>query len=430
MGTVWQGLELSSGTEVAIKVLSDSSAENVARFELEATVLATLSHPNIVRYLGYGTTASGEHFLVEDWAPGLTLTKRLRTTGLSINETVLMGTQIAEALAEAHSRGIIHRDIKPSNILLSNNRWLLVDFGVARVFDHGVRLTRTGTVLGTLGFMAPEQARADRDVGPTADVFGLGCVMYICLTGKKPFEGKTPLAVQAKILSADPEPPVLARPEIPQGLSSLVLRMLAKAPSARPRNAQAISIALESIVMPAAANTRFMPTSDQTDDVSTAVVGPRAADKGELSCIVLTGSTTALDNAATVPPKIRELLKPFGGDPALLGDGAMVYSLPSQGNSEGRAKAAARAALSVHHKFPALPVAIAGGYEPGSLGRSLDDAGETLASGTMASIFSDFLSEQAPGYIHIDQATARHLGSEFTVEMQDGKLVLIGERAT
>ena len=146
---------------MAVKVLRDPGGQMVERFVREAEVLGWIKHPAVVRYISHGKSTSGDVFMVMEWLQGETLSSRINRTGLTIEESILMGRTLADALAIAHDKGIIHRDIKPSNVFLQDSdldRPKLLDFGIARLAMAN-RLTGTGMMLGTPGYMAPEQAR-------------------------------------------------------------------------------------------------------------------------------------------------------------------------------------------------------------------------------------------------------------------------------
>src|SRR5262249_27498339 len=155
-------------------------------------VLATIRHPGIVRYIAYGTTSTGEPYLVLSWLEGETLLDRLKRQGLTLPETLSLGGRIATALGAVHQRRVVHRDIKPSNLFLPGgavDQVTLIDFGIARLAAAREQLTMPGGMLGTPGYVAPEQARGDPSVDARADVFSLGCVLYRCLTGRGAFQG-------------------------------------------------------------------------------------------------------------------------------------------------------------------------------------------------------------------------------------------------
>ena len=207
MGTVYRAHDEWTGKPVALKLLNHADATDFERFEREATVLSELSHPGIVGYVAHGLTESGTPYLAMQWLDGEDLTHYLSKHRLGVGEGLLLMQQAATALQVAHARGIVHRDIKPSNLFLRNGRTdsvVLLDFGVARYGSKSRAMTGTGTVVGTLEYMAPEQARGEREVLPAADIFSLGCTLYECLTGSPPFASQHLAAVLAKMSSWSP----------------------------------------------------------------------------------------------------------------------------------------------------------------------------------------------------------------------------------
>jgi hypothetical protein len=247
MGTVFRARDRKDKREVALKVLNAAALRNAARFELEAAILAGLRHPNIVEYVAHGATPDGLHYLVMEWVDGEDLGQRLGAAGLDVHDTVAMGLGITRALGALHALGIVHRDVKPSNLMLGAGveRVKLVDFGVARRTTDLTRLTRTGALVGTAGYMAPEQVRGSRiPIDGRADLFALGCVLYECLTGDQAFVGETALAARAKVLVHDPAPVRAFEPAVPEELDALVMSMLARNMDARPRDAGEVERAL------------------------------------------------------------------------------------------------------------------------------------------------------------------------------------------
>jgi serine/threonine protein kinase len=228
-----------TGAQVAVKLLHEE-AFSAPRFDREVELLTNLSHPGIVQYIGHGAL-DRRRFLVMEWVQGKTLTQLLGH-GLTLRESVSVVLRIAEVLAAVHSRGIVHRDIKPSNIMFLDGtleQVKLLDFGIARPVGPS-SMTRTGVVIGTPGFMSPEQARGAWDVDARADVFSLGCVLYTCLCGRPPFASSRMLANLTAILFLDPVPVSVQCPEAPDALVDLLARMLAKDPSRRPAGAAAV----------------------------------------------------------------------------------------------------------------------------------------------------------------------------------------------
>src|SRR5215475_11233988 len=249
MGTVFRARDSISGETVAVKILSDEQGHLVDRFAREVKVLAELSHPGIVRYISHGVTSSGKPFLAMEWVDGETLKTRLERGPLPLGESVLLATRVAEALGVAHARGVVHRDLKPSNLILPGGRIdqvKVLDFGIAQR-EGKTQLTQTGTMLGTPGYMAPEQARAGGQIDARADVFALGCVLFQCLTGVPPFDGDTAAAILAKILFGTAPRVSELWPEVPEGLDSLVAQMLAPEPALRPNDGANLAAALAAL---------------------------------------------------------------------------------------------------------------------------------------------------------------------------------------
>jgi len=211
MGTVYRATDERTGEPVALKVLHEYLPESVERFGREVAALARMSHPNIVKYVAHGDSPP---FVAMEWLEGEDLAQRLRSGPMEIADAVELGARLAGALEHAHEHGIVHRDIKPGNLLFENgetSRVRVLDFGLAWITgDVGFR-TSAGTMLGTPGYMAPEQARGEA-VDARADVFALSCVLYKCLTGRGPFSGGDAVATLAKMLFDEAEPVSSVRP--------------------------------------------------------------------------------------------------------------------------------------------------------------------------------------------------------------------------
>ncbi|GAA2672996.1 serine/threonine-protein kinase [Actinoplanes palleronii] len=233
MGEVWRADDLLLRRVVAVKVLLPAlmaDAGFTARFRAEARMLAALRHPGIVQVHDYGESAEPGHdrfdYAVMEFIDGTPLSESGR---LDPAATMAVVVQVADALEAAHRAGIVHRDVKPSNLLVRpDGAIVLVDFGVAR--SAGVTaLTGTGVVLGTVHYMAPEQAEG-RPVSAATDVYALGAVAFTCLTGRPPYVGDSPVAVLVQLMHG--APPVLP-PDVPAPVAALVLRALAKDPGHR-----------------------------------------------------------------------------------------------------------------------------------------------------------------------------------------------------
>jgi serine/threonine protein kinase/tetratricopeptide (TPR) repeat protein len=259
MGEVWRAKDLRLGREVALKVLPDefgADAERLSRFEREARILASLNHPNIAQV--YGFESSGEtRALVLELVEGPTLAERIDRGRPPVEECLSIARQIAEALAEAHDKGIVHRDLKPQNIKLTRTGQVKVlDFGLARRHvttgsssGDGTTLagqTQAGMILGTVGYMAPEQVRGET-ADARADLFSFGCVLYELASGERAFDRGSAIETMSAILHDAPPPPSRTRRELPSGLDSFVAHCLEKDPSRRFQSARDLAFALAAL---------------------------------------------------------------------------------------------------------------------------------------------------------------------------------------
>lgn len=241
MGVVYRARDGVTGATVAVKTQRVSAGDAAAR---EAEHLEKLYHPGVVRFVAAGID-DGVRFLAMEYLEGETLAARLAREGLTLAEALEVGQALATALEHAHERGVVHFDLKPSNLFLVDGQLgavKLIDFGVA----HGVGTKPAKSPTGTPGYMAPEQA-AGCPAAPTADVYGLGCVLFKCLTGKNAHRGTDPVAIMAKILNEPPPRPRFYDEAIPTALDDLVARMLTKDPTARPASMAVVRAALAAI---------------------------------------------------------------------------------------------------------------------------------------------------------------------------------------
>ncbi|GAA4621511.1 hypothetical protein GCM10023196_010000 [Actinoallomurus vinaceus] len=254
MGEVWRGTDLRLRRAVAIKVLSSDLAVDqtaVARFRREAETAAALQHPGITVVFDvdvHEDAAGTTMFLVMELLEGRDLRALIDASpgGLAIPQVLSFATQIADALAAAHGRGVVHRDIKPQNLLVPpDGRVRICDFGIAHLVTATTRLTMNGAFLGTPRYMAPEQFRAEPTDHRT-DLYALGCVVYEMLTGSPPFSEGELHTLMYQHLNQAPSPPSRKRPETPPHLDRLVLDLLAKSPADRPASAEAVASFLRS----------------------------------------------------------------------------------------------------------------------------------------------------------------------------------------
>jgi hypothetical protein len=235
MGRVYQALDRKLGRTVAIKVLRTPDEFEASRFRGEAEITARLAHPNITRIFEIETTPDGRPYLVLEFAEGGSLDKELRGQPQEPRRAAEAAETLARAIQYAHDQGVIHRDLKPANVLRAKDGTLKVtDFGLAKQYEVASGLTPSGAVMGTPSYMAPEQAAGHvREVGPAADVYGLGAILYELLTGRPPFRGVNMVDTLEQVRWADPAPPSRLVPRLHKDLGTVCLKCLAKTPARR-----------------------------------------------------------------------------------------------------------------------------------------------------------------------------------------------------
>jgi serine/threonine protein kinase len=255
MGVVYRAHDARLGRDVALKVVSDAldaQPEAAARFEQEARAAAALSHPNIVAIHDVGQV-DGRPYAVTELLEGESLRARMSRGPLEWREAVEIALATADGLAAAHARGIVHRDIKPENLFVTRDGHLkILDFGLARTqlppapAEAPTRaLTEAGLIVGTIGYLSPEQVRGEV-VGPPSDVFALGCVLYEMITGRRAFEGATTVDRLAAVLRASPTP--IAAEQAPADAVRIVDRCLEKAPEQRFAQGRELAEALQALL--------------------------------------------------------------------------------------------------------------------------------------------------------------------------------------
>ena len=262
MGSVYEARHVHIGRKVAIKFLhrsedSESTQENLFRFLQEARIAGTLRHRNICEVTDYGTTEDGESFLVMEFLEGYSLAEAiaLEKQLSPIYSLKLMG-QVLEGLQEAHSKNIIHRDLKPANIFITNEKGYgelvkVLDFGISKIKQPGhdsMKLTKSGVLIGTPYYMAPEQLQGEKAVDPRCDVYACGVILYEMITGKLPFTGKTYSEIVVKVITEPIPDPAVVVPSLDQRISRLLMRCMAKDQAARPENAARLREEIEAIV--------------------------------------------------------------------------------------------------------------------------------------------------------------------------------------
>ncbi|MBK8255813.1 MAG: tetratricopeptide repeat protein [Polyangiaceae bacterium] len=415
MGAIYKARDRArGGATVALKVLAPlpeegrttprATSQKTARFIEEARVLSSLDHPAIVKSVDFGFTEDNVPYLAMEWLEGETLAQRLLRAPLSDRETAHLGVRTASALAYAHARGVLHRDVKPENLILVGGdaqKTTLVDFGIAHVEADRLSEAETGrsrVIVGTPGYMAPEQARG-APLNHTADVFSLGCVLFECVARRPAFVSEHFVALLAKVLVEDV--PHLDRliADVPLPLSDVVARMLDKAPEERPA-AEYVACFLSELLprfSPAARSALVRPLDVYPGDAPTLQFEeqppPSALSEEQhfLSLFVAspakrTTGRRAGDSRTVRRPAadlLRSLARP-GLRVEAMRDGSIVGVVRSSGDgasenaAQDHAALAVRAAFAVLEELPDHRVAVASGRGlaggPLPVGEALDRA--------------------------------------------------------
>ncbi|KYF85735.1 protein kinase [Sorangium cellulosum] len=438
MGTVYRALDRASGAVVALKLLHKVDARAQARFDREARALSRMDHPRIVRYATHGVAPTGEPYLAMEWLSGESLAARLSRQELRLDESVALVRAVADALGAAHARGIVHRDIKPSNLFLVDgvlDRVKVIDFGIAQLPDATSRLTQTAAVVGTLGYMAPEQARGDLEtLDARADIFSLGCVLFECLTGERAFRAQHVAALVWKLLLEEPPRARAMRPAVPEALDELLARMLAKEARARPADGAAVARCLDALGAlegSGAPNESGLAADRPLGQVITtgetrltSIVAVRPAQASFFGPT----ETLALDEPSpSTLATVRRAALPLGAQVEVLADGVVVAMVVGAGSATDQAALVARCALQIRASLAgAAVVLVTGRGEPtgrSSLGEVLERAAVLLENADAPTG-----AGSRRGGVHIDAVTRALLDVRFEVVEQDGLCWLEAER--
>jgi hypothetical protein len=409
MGRVFRAVDQTTGDTVAVKLLRSHEEMDPDRFAREAALLASLDDPGIVKYVAHGVEGDF-HYLVMEWVAGETVARRLSTTGMTVDEAVAVTAQAAAALGSAHRHGLVHRDVKPENLVFvgGGGRVKLIDFGLARAARDAQGLTRSGLLLGTPGYMAPEQAEGMRDLDVRVDVFALGCVLYEALTGRPAFEGVSQLALRTKVLLGEPAPLAEACPEAPVRLVALVERMLAKDRALRQLDGAEVARELARVGAVGASTRR------RTVDPA----GPTQALSRSASAVIVVPPEAI---AAVVPPppdaflerrraEVRKAADAAGARLAALADGSLVAVA-------GDVRRAARCASEIRRLVPGAVVVLASGT---ALDEALDRGVEIAEDEALHVMFD---SDDGPLAVRLDAESGRALPAA-EVRVDGGRLYL------
>lgn len=357
MGVVFEAEDVQLQRRAAVKAVLPTYASKATarhRFLREARAAAALKHDNVVSIYQVGEEG-GVPFIAMEFLEGESLDARLkRAERLSVPQAARVGRQVAEALDAAHKVGLVHRDIKPANIWLESprERVKILDFGLARSTREEKNLTQVGSIVGTPGYMAPEQAQGQK-AGPAADLFSLGCVLYRCLTGEAPFAGTDAVSTLVNVISKTPIPPKALNSAVQPGLNDLVLRLLEKDPASRPAGAAEVATLLSS----------FEGTSPSSSgDGNGTPKDPRTREGG-------VGNTVAVSPAhsSEQKPRIKPIAWIVGGAAAVLLGVLAFLTLGGRGKAEIEPAPAAKGTNGEQTSAPKTPGQKSAGVKTGTL---------------------------------------------------------------
>lgn len=401
MAYIVRAEDLKTGRTVAVKLLKVGDAESLARFEREAAVLEALRHPQIVEHVAHGIHA-GRPFLVLEWLEGCDLRTRMDDGPLGVAESVAIAESVARALAASHALGVVHRDLKPENVFLVGRdprAAKLLDYGIARV--EGSSRTRTGVMMGTPHYMAPEQARGEPTDART-DLWALGVVLFECLSGVQPFRGEHVPAILTKV-AFEPAPALADLvPHAPEHLAELCAELLEKDPRRRPQSASLVLDRLSSAPPPS-----LRPSKRQA----------LGRSERTTACVVLTGVPPATDDGT---PRRLRTARLDGAEvmPVELDHGGYAFVLVRDGEAVDVAARAARQAITLREDLgAAVPIAVVTTRlaSRAAVGGSIEEAARLLASATEG--------------IVVDDATASLLEGRFDL-VRDSHWVRLAEERT
>jgi hypothetical protein len=448
MASVFSALDTQTGARVALKLLAP--AQDEARFEDEAQLLSRLHHPAIVRYVAHGRTEDRLPWLALEWVEGESLSTLLRRERPSVDESIAIALRVAEGLSYAHALGVVHRDVKPANLMIARRpggarelQVKLLDFGIARGALEREAVTQVGAVVGTVGYMAPEQLLGTAGAPPRADarsdLFALGCVLFECLTGQRAFPGETLLATVGRVVFDEPSFPIEHEGRVPPALMSLVVRLLAKDPAARPQSAREVEEELSRIATggaeasgeePSARGRVGLGTREQQVVSVLLAFGDGAPDEG--SAAWHTGPRDAAELARASDERARRqaiaaAVEPFGARLEWAASGTLLALLTSAAanttNAAGTTSAAggakeqalrvARCAQALLAMRPGAPIVLATGLSESSgrtpVGAVVDRAARLFAA-----------HARGARRIVVDGATAALLAERWELGALDG----------
>ncbi|MDY7080146.1 MAG: serine/threonine-protein kinase [Chloroflexota bacterium] len=300
MAAVYRAYQPQLERWVAVKVMQATEAsgkEFLARFRREARAIAALRHPNILTIYDYGEE-HGIAYIVMEYVPGGTLKAQLTGQPMEWPDVATLLLPVGQALAYAHSEGIVHRDVKPANILLARPDWpMLADFGLVKLVGHQRGITKPGVSVGTPAYFSPEQAAGD-DVDHRSDIYSLGIILYQLLTGRLPFEADSPIEMMLRRLHESPTPLRRLNPRITPQLEAIILRALARDLGARQPTMEALVNDLSRL--PGATGRAALSAAQAAVPSATARLGSFAPVAGPRLVVAGTGATLILPQKGEV----------------------------------------------------------------------------------------------------------------------------------
>jgi hypothetical protein len=444
LGTVYRGWDLEHEVAVAIKILIELKATDVLRFRREATLLAMLRLPGVVRYIAHGETPSGAPYLVMEWLEGETVARKMEHRGFDIAESVALVRTACGPLAALHASGLIHRDLKPDNLVMTGEEpdtVVVIDLGLARATARPeARVTATGVALGTPGYMAPEQIRGEPGIDARVDVFALGCVLYELVTGFPPFAGENALAVRTKILLTAPPRLTELRPDAPPELERAVSAMIAKDRGQRPATAAGVEALLAELGALAPGPRRtwnparpptVLPEPTQTDTGRFIAVTATEAWTGVVLVEAAPVEAASSDREATTAQlassgdELRAAALQHGGQLDALEGGYLVVHMPAAPDLADLAARLGRTALGLRALLPDARMVVSSGRGP--IDELIDQAAMLLVHASRAALF-DRRGAPADGLVFVDDATAAALiAGDFELDRRPYGFRLVSE---
>ncbi|WP_437874503.1 serine/threonine-protein kinase [Sorangium sp. So ce513] len=445
MGDVYRAWDRQDEALVALKLLRCSDAQLVARFQREARLLAELRHPAIPRHVAHGVSDQGQHYLAMEWLEGEDLAARLARGPLGVDEGLALVHRVADALSLVHARGVTHRDLKPANLFLPDGRLdqvKILDFGIARDAAATGGLTEPGVALGTPAYMAPEQVRGELDIDARADVYALGCLLFECLTGQRPFWAEHAFAVLVKVLFEDAPRPSTLRAEVPEAVDLLTTWLMAKDREDRPENAAVVANALAARSPSTAVAVPPAPALTRRERGLVSVVLARVEDPtltATASAVSVETVTLGARGEAPMPtgrtpllPDLRSAAAAYGCRLDPLQDGGFAAILRGAETPTDLAARAMRCGLALRKLLPGTRVVVATGWDSQEGGQPVGPIIDR-ASALLVDVDADppgdgdpATEAQAP--VLVDAVTASLLGPGFEIAQGPRAHAVLGER--